>query len=234
MNKLSVTLGFIFLVLTGCDSNSENIKVFSFSFEFSQTDHGWTGDFSDYPEGDSVFYELEVTHTALPTNISSTRKGIKVSGNNHSDDLFMFIKKQLTGLKPNATYNVLFNIRFASNVATGLVGVGGSPGESVYVKVGATQIEPKKVLVDGYYQMNINKGNQSQGGSDMQVVGNVAVAATTTQYTEVYRTNSTKSVFQVTTNSQGEAWIILGTDSGFEGKTTLYYTSVDILFNEAN
>ncbi len=223
----------ILLTTIGCDTE-ENIRVFSFTFDFSLTDHGWSGDFSDYPEGDSVFYELEIMHELLPSNLSTTRKGIKVAGNNHSDDLFMFIKKQLTGLKPNTTYKVLFNVKFASNVATGLVGVGGSPGESVYVKVGATPTEPKKVLVDGYYQMNINKGNQSQGGSDMQVVGNVAVTATTTQYTEVYRNNSTKSAFQVTTNNQGEAWVILGTDSGFEGKTTLYYTSVDILLSQAN
>jgi hypothetical protein len=223
---------FSCLLLFGCTLNGEEIMVFSYSFEFSTLDHDWTGDFADYPEGDSVFYELEFKHDLLPANLSTTRKALKISGNNHSDDLFMFIKRKLTGLRPNATYKVLFNVRFASNVPTGTVGVGGSPGESVYVKAGATGIEPKKVLTEGFYVMNIDKGNQSEGGTDMQVIGNVAVAANTTQYTEVYRNNSSVSPFQVKANNQGEVWVILGTDSGFESTTTLYYTSVDILLSQ--
>jgi hypothetical protein len=32
----------------------------------------------------------------------------------------------------------------------------------------------------------------------------------------------------VTTNSKGEFWLIIATDSGFEGKTSLYYKSINI------
>lgn len=222
------------LPVAGCDLGSEDIRVYSYSFEFSNTMEGWTGDFSDYPEGDSIVYALEISHELLPENISKTRKGIKITGINHSDDLFMFIKKKVSGLRPNTTYKVLFSVRFASNVPTGTPGIGGAPGESVYVKVGASRIEPVKVLTDGYYEMNIDKGNQAQGGTDMQVIGHIGVTATTTQYAEVFRNNSTLSPFSVTTNNQGEVWVIIGTDSGFEGTTTLFYTGVDILFNQVN
>ncbi len=222
------------LPVAGCDLGSEDIRVYSYSFEFSNAKEGWTGDFADYPEGDSILYGLEINHELLPENISKTRKGIKVTGINHSDDLFMFIKRKVSGLRPNTTYKVLFSVRFASNVPTGTPGIGGAPGESVYVKVGASRIEPVKVLTDGYYEMNIDKGNQAQGGTDMQVIGHIGVAATTTQYAEVFRNNSTLSPFSLTTNNQGEVWVIVGTDSGFEGTTTLYYTGVDILFNQVN
>ena len=221
------------LVIAACELNSDNITVFSYSFDFSTSDHGWDGDFADYPEGDSIFYELKFKYDTLPKT-NGNRKALLLSGNNRSDDLFMFIRKKLTGLKPNTEYSVLFNIRISSNVPTGAVGVGGAPGESVFVKVGAVEVKPEKILVGDYYRMNIDIGNQSQAGADVLIIGNVGVAPTTTQYTEVYRNNSSANPFFITTNSQGEVWIIVGTDSGFEGTTTLYYTAIDILFNQNN
>jgi len=221
-------------VLIGCDSGTQHIEVFSYSFDLSTTDEGWSGDFSDYPEGDSVLFELEYEYTLLPENISKTRNGIKVAGNNLNEDLFMFIKRKITGLQPNTTYSVLFNIRFASDAPTGDFGIEGAPGESVVVKVGATEIEPKKVLTTGNYLMNIDKGNQQQGGQDVVLIGNVGVTPTTTQFTEVYRNNNSLNSFIVTADAEGELWIIIGTDSDYEGATTLYYTSVDILFNQVN
>jgi hypothetical protein len=221
----------VFLGVSGCNFNSEEVSVFSFAFDFSASDEGWDGDFSDYPEGDSVLYELEFAHDLLPANLSQTRKGLKLSGNNMSDDLFMFIRRKISGLKPNTSYRVLFNVRFASNAPTGDFGIGGAPGESVIVKAGATTMKPVKQLSDGYYQMNIDKGNQLQPGADMMVLGNVGVSPTTTQYSEVPRSNSSANPFRVTTNGQGELWVIVGTDSGFEGRTTLYYTSINVLLN---
>jgi hypothetical protein len=111
------------------------------------------------------------------------------------------------------------------------VGVGGAPGESVYVKAGATKEEPKKVLTDGMYRMNIDKGNQATAGADMMVIGNIGVAATTTQFTYISRNNNSSTGFIAETNDSGELWLIVGTDSGFEGKTILYYSQIDILFN---
>ena len=218
-------------LLLGCNFNDGTIDVFSYTFDISSSAEGWTGDFSDYPEGDSVLYELDIDYAPLPENISKTRKGLKVTGNNYSVDLFMFIKRRITGLQPNTTYAVLFNVKFASNAPTGDFGIEGAPGESVTVKVGASQIEPKKILIGGYYEMNIDKGNQDEGGADAQAIGHVGVAETTSQYTEIYRNNSSVNSFTITTDSEGAVWILIGTDSDFEGTTTLYYTNVDILFN---
>lgn len=221
-------------LLISCDSGNQDIAVFSYTFDFSIEKFDWAADFADYPENSSATFELQSSYGLLPETISKTRKGLMVSGNNHSSDLFMFIKKKITGLSPGTTYNVLFNVRFASNAPTGIVGAGGSPGEGVTVKVGASVTEPDKVVTLGVYRMNIDKGNQAIGGKDMFSIGNVGVAATTTQFTEVYRNNNLKGPFKVTTDNQGEVWVIVGTDSGFAGITTLYYTNIDIVFNKAN
>lgn len=230
--KWSVVRIVMLLLAFSCQSEQE-ISVFSISYFFNDSDEGWTGDFADYPQGDSIAYELFFKHDTLPENLNAnaTIKGLHISGNNGSDDLFMFIKKKISGLRPNTQYEILFNVRLASNAPTGSVGIGGAPGESVYLKAGAALIEPSKELQAGIYLMNIDKGNQSEEGGDMINIGHVGVSANTTQYSVITRSNSASNGFVITTDSSGEIWVIVGSDSGFEGTTTLYYTQIDVLFN---
>jgi hypothetical protein len=229
-NRAVWLLGAVFLT-TACEKQQE-ITVFSINYDFSLEDNGWTGDFSNYPEGDSLNYQLVFKHDTLPTNLNqnATKKALLVSGENGSVDLFMFVKKKLSGLRPNTIYNILFNVRFASSAPTGLAG--GAPGENVFLKAGATQVEPNKFLEDGLYRMNIDKGEKAESGEDMMLLGNIGVAANTTQYTPIARSNNSKTGFLITTNSQGELWLVVGADSAYAGKTTLYYTQIDVLFNQ--
>jgi len=221
------------ILLASC-SNEQEITIFSITYDFSSQDNGWTADFADYPEGDSATYELLFKHDLLPDNLNSSgsKKALYITGKNQSDDLFMFIKTKVEDLRPNATYEILFNIKFASNAPTGFVGIGGSPGDGVYLKAGASLVEPKKELQDGMYVMNIDKGNQEGDGLNMITLGTIGVAATTTQFTQITRYNNSSEGFYVTTNNAGEIWLIVGTDSGFEGTTSLYYTQIDVLFHE--
>ncbi|MFW6309857.1 MAG: hypothetical protein ACOC1D_02035, partial [Prolixibacteraceae bacterium] len=144
------------------------------------------------------------------------------------DDLFMFVKKQVDGLQPNAGYLVSFEVQFATNVPEGTAGIGGSPGESVWIKAGAVQHEPIPEQEDNagvmYYRMNIDKGGQSQGGSDMQVLGDFSNETDQDQYT--LKTVTSENPVPVTTDNNGQLWLIVGTDSGFEGNTTIYYNTI--------
>lgn len=224
-----------FIALSGCglSSDESSFYVFNYAADFGRSLDEWTGDFADYPAGenDSIEFELRVARESLPSNLNA-EKALMISGNNHSDDLFMFIKRKVTGLSPSTDYTIAFDIELASNAPIGSAGIGGAPGESVFLKVGAVPSEPKKVIEKGYYRMNIDKGNQSQSGEDMTVIGNIAVAANTTDFTRIVRSNtSSNAPFQVRSSSKGELWLIIGTDSGFEGVTTLYYTQVNVVFS---
>lgn len=232
--KLGVlVMGIITLVSCSKDQEISSITV---SYLFNESDQGWAGDFADYPEGDSITYELVTKHDTIPTgtNVSSTTDGLLISGKNLNDDLFMFIKKKVSGLLPNTQYEVLFSVKFASNSPTDSLGIYGAPGEDVILKVGATVEEPKKILDAGTYRMNINKGNQDEEGSDMINIGHVGVNATTTKFTVITRSNSSSNSFVATTDAAGEVWLIVGSDSGFRETTTLYYTQVDVAFNAVN
>jgi hypothetical protein len=227
----------IVMSIAGCSmqDDSTGFLISADASDFSVGLEGWVGDFADYPtgSGDSAFYELRFEYTNRPSNLGPAQKAILLSGNNHSDDLFMFIKKKVAGLRPNTEYIMVFDVEFASNAEKNYVGVGGAPGESVYVKAGASSIEPRKIVDGDFYRLNIDKGNQSNSGSDMIVIGNIAVDSQ--EYNLTTRSNSNQNFqFRATSNSSGELWLIVGTDSGFEGTTTLYYTKVNVVFSTSN
>ena len=229
---IGVVAGFIGLASCNKD-NDDPFYEGKIEFEFNTGTHGWTGDFADYPVTDSVFYELQYAHTTLPAPLNTTTKALKLSGNNHSDDLFMFIKRKVSGLAPNTAYDIIFDLEIASNAPTNAVGVGGAPGESVGIKVGATKIEPKKVVEGDSYVMNIDKANQLESGADMKLIGNVGVSDTTTVFTLINRDNIA-TPFVATTDNEGSLWLIIGTESGFEATTTLYYKRIEVVFRLDN
>ncbi len=224
--RLLLLVGFLFFL--ACDSNDDpEQETLVFDFNFTSDRELWEAEFADYPLGEEEFYELNFEYTNLPEPLDETKGALKISGNNHSDDLFMFVKRKITGLVPNRSYTIFFNIEFASNVADGQFGVGGSPGESVYIKAGATSQEPLKVLDnDEFYRMNIDKGNQSQGGEDMIVLGDFSNDTDDNIYT--LKTLSNSSAFRAMSNMNGELWLIVGVDSGFESTTTMYINRIEV------
>jgi hypothetical protein len=195
----------------------------TFSFDFDAGQDLWEGGYSDY--SDESDFQFQFARAPLPEPLDTARHALKLSGMNRSDDLFMFLRRRITGLVPSAGYDVVFRIRFASKYATDGAGIGGSPGRSVFLKAGATAVKP----VDQDGRMNIDKGNQSQPGPAMDTLGNVAVAPGTTEYATIERTNAPRK-FPATTAPDGSLWLIVGTDSGFEGLTTLYYQSIEAVF----
>jgi hypothetical protein len=221
----------ISIFLTGCKKDDDGLI---FNYSFGTDSEGWIVGYSDYPANlspdDSLnLYEMSFGHSPLPENIIPPQSGIRIRGHNRSDDLFMFMKKKITGLSPNTDYLLTFRIELASNVPTNAFGIGGPPGEAVTIKAGAASFEPLNIIDDdGWYRLNIDKGNQSAGGDDITILGNVGVAENTTEYTLV--TRRSQSSLQAKTSSDGDIWIIIGTDSGFEGLTELYYSSVSITF----
>jgi len=225
-----IVLLFIALATISC-SNDEEENSKTFTYRFTNNAEGWTGSFADYPVGEEEFYELKSEYAKLPAPLNASEGSFMISGNNHSDDLFMFIKRQAEGLKPNTTYEVTFDIEFASNAATNVMGVGGAPGESVCMKIGAVATEPGRKVEDDYYRMNIDKSNQSDPGEAMDTIGHVGVSDTTTVFTLIGRNNKLHPV-KATTDNTGKIWVIIGTDSGFEATTTLYYHRIEIIFEE--
>lgn len=226
----------LFILAFACAPEQE-VKVFTFSYLFSDSVSGWTADFADYPV-DSTGYHLHFKHDTLPYNINpdSSRYSLKLSGTNiNGDGLFMFIKRKISGLRPATTYEVLLNVRLASREPITNNDVDDTSGELVYLKLGALTEEPARIVVSDHYAVNLDKGEGDLGGDNMILAGNIGVAATTTQYTLITRNGGDNdNAILATSDEQGNLWLIVGTDSRFPGRTTVYYTQIDAFLNEVS
>ncbi|MFB0515637.1 MAG: hypothetical protein ACETWG_03425 [Candidatus Neomarinimicrobiota bacterium] len=213
--------------LVGCYSDEEPDYVFD--YDLRDDLQGWAGGFADFPVDTTGWPDFELVwgQRNLPSNLG-TGGGLYISGKNYSDDLFMFNKRLVWDLKPYTAYKVRFQIDVATNAPSQCGGIGGPPGESVYLKAGATIMEPDTIAEEGYYHMNIDKGNQAAGGKDAIVLGHIGNSNTDCldPVYEIKSFDSKSQSFQVTTSEGGNLWILVGTDSGFEGRTSLYYTKV--------
>lgn len=197
------------------------------TFDFNQNDGGFTPIFSDYPneQGVEEFYELRSGHEEVP--IAEAGKGLFLSGNNHSDDLFMGYYKDLSGLVPETEYQFTVRFQLATNVENDMIGIGGAPGESVFVKCGVASKEPENSLDSlNHFCLNIDKGSQSTSGSDMIVVGNLAKEEINRPGEYEFNEIETKVIAR--TDEAGTAYLVIGTDSGFEGVTSFYLDDISV------
>ena len=197
-----------------------------YEYDFGSDADGWTFGFADLPvDFDQSIFELDHGRRPLPDRLEGS--GVYVQGHNRSDDLFMFLKKQVGGLRPNAAYAVSISLDLATNVPTATFGIGGSPGESVFVKAGASTVEPlTEEDRNRYLRMNIDKGNQANGGEDMVVLGNVANGEVVNREYRIKMLDNVDLPLSVSTDADGRVWLIVGTDSGFEGLSAFYYSRI--------
>jgi hypothetical protein len=205
-----------------------------YEFTFNNSSQNWLGDFADYPRDSEEFYELSWGWENVPDGHSPYKKAIFLAGNNHSDDLFMYVKTPISGLKSHTNYALTFSIDLLSSVPVGQMGIGGAEGEAVYVKVGAANIEPLKILSGGQYLLNVNKGDQMSSGVNGVTIGNLAnplVDPNHRTYETLSLSNSQNPLF-IKSNDEGQIWIFVGTDSGFEGITKYYIAKVKVNIQE--
>ncbi len=201
-------------------------------FAFDRFDDSFIPIVADVPYDYMVddFYGFRYELTTSPINET---EAIYIQGNNHSDDMFMGFFKQLTGLMPNSEYIFKIGFDLGTNVADSMVGIGGSPGSSVYVKAGISPAEPTAELIDGKYLLkNIDKGNQSTSGKHMRQIGNIEKLSGDTS--DDFEQKHFNCYFIGQTNHEGNAYLIIGTDSGFEGVTQIYYDNIQLTVREAN
>lgn len=212
-------------LMTGCETDDPSND--NYTYDFNYGGQGWQVAYSDYPADYEHIEIYELQHGISPLPQGFSGQGLMISGHNRSDDLFMFMKRKISGLQPSSRYKATLKLNLLSNIGIGCMGIGGSPGESVYLKFGYADIEPKQ---DGYY-LNVDKGNQAQSGSQAKVIGNLATEGANcyaTQYKNKTITTSQAQALDFTSDANGNIWFFIGTDSGFEGLTTLYYRSVEI------
>lgn len=232
MKLFKRSLLFICASLSGCtfeESDTPQLLLFSQEFDFNRGMQGWIAGFSDFPASpeDSAAFELRAGYLDS-VDSKLTKRSLMLSGNNKNNDLFMYVKKKIEGLRANSEYTLNFGVELASDLNASLFNHGGA----LYLKAGASNIEPRSLIDDGKYVMNIDKGNHATDGEDMISLGNIFTESNGASYALISRNNTmSNSRYTARTNSNGELWLIIGTDSSVGGVTTLYYTRINVVLS---
>ena len=129
------------------------------------------------------------------------------------------------------------DVTFATNVPPDCVGIGGSPGESVAIKAGAAAAQPTKSVVNNRVRTSVDKGEQQNSGREVIRIGTFAGGGGSCSNGE-YRVKTLSTAapelspitppppadaLLLTADSAGRLWIVIGTESGFEGRTEIFF-----------
>ncbi len=226
-----IGLASLALVVGGSDDDPVLDDPVQLSYGFAVDDEGWSAGFADLPANEDDFFKLDSGWRELPDGLDGG--GFVLTGSNRSDDLHMFMTRRVEGLRPSTVYSGRWTVELASNVPSGMVGIGGSPTESIFLKAGIMTAEPTLADVDGTLRLTADVGSQSEGGADAAVIGtlenpNVDAGAGDPAPFAMVTVDGAGSPINATTDADGSLWLFFGVDSGFEGVTTVYITDVVI------
>lgn len=70
-----------------------------------------------------------------------------------------------------------------------------------------------------------------EGGAAMQVLGTIGIPGEDFRY-QLINCDNLQNPIEIATDSNGSLWVTVGTDSGFEGTTEVYYNSVEVVVRE--
>lgn len=211
----------------------------STGFDFALGADGWQSGFAEYgADQDEATFEFETGLAQVPPDVNG--QGFALGAINRSDDLLMYLSSAVSGLEPSQLYRVEARVSVATNVPGGCVGIGGAPGESVFIKAGAND-EPVERLLDtstgqARFEVNIDHGNQSQGGSEAVVLGDFAQSVPTQGRCDASNPYSVKTLSTdgagplVTADPNGRLFPFIATDSGFEGRTRIFWLNGEFTF----
>ena len=238
--KLIMAMVITTAFLSGCakaedkknDAPTVTLPI-TYSYDFEEDEEGFEAIFSDYHDDGNNYesYEMKSDYTSIPvTGVSS--KGLYIKSMNRSDDIFMGYVKEITGLLKDQSYTFDISFQLATNVDAGGFGIGGSPGTAVYIKAGMVTEKPEmeKDEIGVYRFTNLDTGSQASGGKDLLQIGNVEKPEE--NWVEGFMFKSFSTTVTAKTNSEGSIYLMIGSDSGFEGLTEYYIDDVSIVINQ--
>lgn len=230
MKKWIFILSIVWLTgLYACNNDAKLNGIITVDSRFDTDTSGWTGGFAGHSALIKDTFDIEFSRAHMPAPLDTTKFGLRMLSDNADNEMFMFLKKRITGLKSNTDYHITFDVNMVTQYPDAAEVVG-SPGSTVYLKAGASANEPIVKVENTIYKINIDKGTEATGGTQMVTLGNVANGANTFVYRMISRSGSDNPLI-VRTNDQGQLWLCVGTDTKYEGLTILYYDQIKATLN---
>ncbi|MBR9998822.1 MAG: hypothetical protein KFF73_07615, partial [Cyclobacteriaceae bacterium] len=160
------------------------------------------------------------------------------TGKATNSDLFMYIKKQISGFEPNASYSIVFNVEMFAQLREEFSGDLESTNNGSFLKVSVYTDEPDTVVVEDtqnpeikIVRTNFDKGDDRVTGPNMALIGKLT-------YTDVDETplllvgTSQADEILGTANDEGEMWMMIGVDTNQPVYQDIFYSFIGINFTK--
>ncbi len=230
MNIRNVATTLVLLVLAACGGSVPTAPdpAPPPTIDFRDPSIAWTAGFADAAlyMTDQIGFVAE--RRPLPAPLQG--RALYQYGYNTSDDLCMWFAFSRPGFDPAKEYAVAFDVGIASDA--GLACEAGT-AVATYVKAGASSYLPGRVEVNGYWQMNVDKGVPPAGdGRQALALGDIrndipGCPSTNRPWGERSLSSGSREI-RVRPSNDGTIWFFVMTDSGFESPYQLYFTFLNL------
>ena len=227
----------LFSCIADEDFDSPFDKISDFNFENGL--NGWKGGFANYSMLLADSFDLNVEHTQLPDPYQNEGKAIRLSARNFNGELFMFLKNQVDGLKPNQAYRISYEFVFLPELINTYdqQNVENFP---VVFKVGAFVGEPVSVppvdesIADETVDLNFQPGNYNQEDGDLKVLGEFRFKDLNQEgIGQLSGFNSLNKVVNATSDGNGKLWLVIGMETNLEVEYSAYFNRIIVYYEEA-
>lgn len=252
INRLLLLIGIAFAggivaISGGCASTNEDVLPFDpdsiraaffdriIPFNLDETQQGWEGSFGSYVSSLEDSLDLSFEYVDIPENFEVRGKGLKWSGYNYQNTLFMYGYRRIANLQPNTRYLISYDVGVGYIVEQGNEFALRDHEDKLNIKVGAINYQPEsnKDEVLGKTLVNFDKGaQQTTDGKDMIWLGEVVVGDL--KYKDKISKNADQRLFEIETNANGEFWALIGVDSSVPLKHSVYFDTIILYLKQEN
>lgn len=215
--------------LWGCneDSLDASITVDS-NFQTGEAgEDGWIPGYAGYAAtADSSQLDTVAATALLPRGLDTTQYGFRVLSRYSKGNMFSYLKKRVTGFKPNKSYEMTLQVDLATRYSASAI------VDKVTFKSGVSAAEPLTKLTSGVYAFNLDKGTGTQVGKDVLLSGSIASTNPDARYHTLLSYSNDGQPITVTANGQGVLWFYAGTDSDYRDTTIFYFDRIIARFKE--
>ena len=237
---LLLNLGWI-LVLSGCLNNSDepsNPLLVSTSV-FAEDSEGWEAQFSEYEPGLEDSLKLSFTHDKfMATESIGEVTAVVQSGYATNSDLYMYIKRQISGFKPNTSYSVVFTLELFAQLNENFSGNMSDDNNGSFLKAAVYTEEPDTLIVDDIKNpgkkiviTNFSKGDGPTIGPNMALIGKLEHTSLNESPLLLIGTSDGDDLLG-TTDNDGKMWMMIGVDTNQPIYQSIFYSFIGIQFRE--
>lgn len=243
-----LSLSIICIFLASCGGGESSIETerppldkqqLRYEFSFEENDQGFTIGVADYSVEHPLNQFIEARIIELPPPYEY-RNGIRFTWKNYNQDIKGFVKKKVTGLKASREFEVNFSVDILTYMSEECLGIGGSPGTDVTIKVNILSKEPIIYIDESgafpIYRLDID--DPLYGGAGTHYLGNIGLPfvcddlfLSQEKVWEV-KTLSNDQIVNFTSNEAGEGWVYLSIDSGVGNTSEVYLLDYILTVNE--